>query len=214
MQLSGIPVQLRRYSNDVAEFIDHGVDRAADVVRDTLAKSSWLPEYAKPSPPPPPPVAIVALSRFEQLQDWISRHKILTGVIVVACGTVAFKGYQRSRWLKKTRRAKRAKNGGRTEVVVIAGSPTLPLTKSLSLDLERRGFVVYIVCNATEDESIVHAYARPDIRPLSIDTTDVGLLPYTLIYSMLISVFSPLAPALPSNGSRDICKPLRPPART
>lgn len=118
---------------------------------------------------------VVAMSRFESVQDWVSRHKLLTGVVVVVCGTVVYQGFQRSRSLKKTRRAKKARNGGRAEVVVIAGSPTLPLTKSLSLDMERRGFIVYIVCNAAEDESMVYALARPDIRPLGIDTTDVSI---------------------------------------
>ena len=100
----------------------------------------------------------------------------MTGVIVVVCSTVVIKGYQRTKSLRKVRRAKRARNGGRTEVVVIAGSPNLPLTKSLSLDMERRGFIVYIVCNAAEDEDLVNAFARSDIRPLSIDTTDVGAM--------------------------------------
>ena len=59
--------------------------------------------------------------------------------------------------------------------MVIAGSPTLPLTKSLALDMERRGFIVFIVCNAVEDESMVSNLSRPDIRPLSIDITDVGV---------------------------------------
>ena len=127
----------------------------------------------RPSPPPRAPVVVVATSRLEQFQDWVARHKILTGVIVLACGTVIYKGYQRSRSLRKTRRAKKARNGGRTEVVVIAGSASLPLTKSLALDMERRGFIVHIVCNAAEDESTVSSLSRPDIRPLTIDTTDV-----------------------------------------
>lgn len=59
------------------------------------------------------------------------------------------------------------------DVVVIAGSPALPLTRSLSLDLERKGFVVFIVSNSHEDEMMVQNLARPDIRPLSIDITDV-----------------------------------------
>lgn len=59
-------------------------------------------------------------------------------------------------------------------MVVIAGLATLPLTKSLALDMERRGFIVYVVCNAVEDEDTVSALARPDIRPLTVDTTDVG----------------------------------------
>ncbi|KND91179.1 hypothetical protein TOPH_04100 [Tolypocladium ophioglossoides CBS 100239] len=170
--LSSIPVYLRQYSDVVADFIDHNVDRAAQVVRDTLAASKWIPDSVRPSPPVQPPVVVVAASRLEQMQAWVARHKILTGVVIVVCGTAVFKGYQKSRSLRKTRRAKKARNGGRTEVVVIAGSPTLPLTKSLSLDMERRGFIVYVVCNAAEDEAMVHAFSRPDIRPLTIDTTD------------------------------------------
>lgn len=120
-------------------------------------------------------MAIVSLSRFERLQNWIAEHKILTGAIILTCGTVVYKGYYEGRSMRKTRRARRARNGGRTDVVVIAGSPTLPLTRSLSLDMERRGFIVFIVCNAAEDEGMVQAMKRPDIRPLSIDTTDVSL---------------------------------------
>lgn len=112
-------------------------------------------------------------SAYERLQGWLWRHKILTGVVVLATGTVAYRSYRRSRFCRKTRRAKRARTGGRLEVVVIAGSPALPLTKSLALDLERKGFIVYIVCNAMEDEVLVQALSRPDIRPLSIDITDV-----------------------------------------
>lgn len=169
-------MQLRRYTTDVADFIDQNVDRAADVVRETLASSKWIPDSVRPTPPAKAPVIVAQVSTWQSAQDWVSRHKILTGVIVVVCGTVVFKGYQRTKSLRKVRRAKRARNGGRTEVVVIAGSPNLPLTKSLSLDMERRGFIVYIVCNAAEDEDMVNALARSDIRPLSIDTTDVSAL--------------------------------------
>ncbi|KAM5355540.1 hypothetical protein ACJ41O_002186 [Fusarium nematophilum] len=169
---SAIPAQLRRYSDDVADFIDQNVDRAAGVVRETLASSRWIPDSVRPKPPIKPVETALALSRLERIQAWFGRHKILTGVIVLACGTVVYKGYLENRSSRKKRRAKRARNGGRTEVVVIAGSPTLPLTKSLSLDMERRGFIVYIVCNAAEDESMVHALSKADIRPLSIDTTD------------------------------------------
>lgn len=127
---------------------------------------------------------------MQQIQDWVSRHKILTGVIVVVCGTVVFKGYKKTKSLRKTRRAKKARNGGRTEVIVIAGSPTLPLTKSLSLDMERRGFIVFVVCNAAEDEELVSSYARPDIKPLSIDTTDVSVLSVPLSQQLDASVLT------------------------
>ncbi|PFH57346.1 hypothetical protein XA68_15202 [Ophiocordyceps unilateralis] len=178
--LSGIPVHLRHYSSEAADYVDRSIDRASSSLRDILAASAWIPDSIKPNPVVRPSTsaasaaASAAVSRFELARRWVARHKIVTGLFLVVCGTVAFKGYQdsRRRWPRKVRRAKRARNGGRVDVVVVAGSPTLPLTKSLSLDLEKRGFVVFVVCNAAEDENMVHAFSRPDIRPLTIDTTD------------------------------------------
>ncbi|KFH46420.1 hypothetical protein ACRE_026880 [Hapsidospora chrysogenum ATCC 11550] len=170
--LASVPVLLRQYTDNAADFINIHVDHAAEYLRDTINSHDWIPLTVRSRPPPKPPVAVVAASRLEQVQDWVARHKILTGVIVLACGTLVYKGYRRSLSLRKTRRAKKARNGGRTEVVVLAGSASLPLTKSLALDMERRGFIVYVVCNAAEDESTVSALARQDIRPLTIDTTN------------------------------------------
>ena len=217
LQLSSIPVHLRRYSNDAADFINVHVDQAADYVRETLSSNPWIPSAVRPAPPPKPPVAVIATSRLEQVQDWIARHKILTGVIVFACGTVIYKGYKRSRYLRKTRRAKKARNGGRTEVVVIAGSAALPLTKSLALDMERRGFIVYVVCNAVEDESTVSALARPDIRPLTIDTTDVCShcnQKEMRCAAVLTTLISLLVLAPPSNALLCIYNHHRPPRQT
>ncbi|OTB04771.1 hypothetical protein M426DRAFT_320360 [Hypoxylon sp. CI-4A] len=171
--LSSIPVQLRRYSGDVAEYVDKYVDKFADEVRDTLSSAPWVPDYVRPKPPArPPPVEIVPLSTYERMYDWVARNKILTGAIVVTIGYVTYRTVRATKLLRKTRRARRARNGGRLEVVVIAGSPTLPLTKSLSLDLERRGFIVYVVCSSIEDEVAVQSLSRPDIKPLGIDITD------------------------------------------
>lgn len=75
---------------------------------------------------------------------------------------------------RKKRRAKRAATGARQEVVVIAGSPSEPITKSISLDLERRGFIVYVICNTIEEEVLVQHESRPDIKPLMIDIVDVS----------------------------------------
>ncbi|PHH83287.1 hypothetical protein CDD82_2467 [Ophiocordyceps australis] len=173
--LSSISLDLRRYTDHVADFVDRNVDHAAHLVRETLATSQWVPEAIRPSLPAstaPSRTVAEAASRVECVQAWLARHKLLTSLIVVICGTVAISNYKSNRSFRRARRAKRSRSGGRKEVVVIAGSPTLPLTKSLSLDLDRRGFIVYVVCNAAEDEGMVHAFSRPDIRPLSIDTTD------------------------------------------
>jgi len=45
--------------------------------------------------------------------------------------------------------------------------------KSLSLDLERRGFIVYIVCSDLEEEQQVQGEARADVRALHLDVADV-----------------------------------------
>lgn len=76
---------------------------------------------------------------------------------------------------RKKRRAKRSTSGARQEVVVIAGSPSEPITRSISLDLERRGFIVYVVCNTIEEEVLVQNEARQDIKPLMIDIVDVSV---------------------------------------
>lgn len=130
----------------------------------------------RPKPPAPEPVFIaLPTSAYEKVQNWVSRHKVLTGVIVLTTGVVLYRTYKSTRHARKTRKAKRARSGGRLEVVVVAGSPSLPLTRSLSLDLERKGFIVFVVCNSIEDEMMTQNMARPDIRPLTIDITDVSL---------------------------------------
>lgn len=42
------------------------------------------------------------------------------------------------------------------------------------MDLERRGFIVYVVCNTIEEEVQVQNESRPDIKPLMIDIVDVS----------------------------------------
>lgn len=103
------------------------------------------------------------------------KNKVLTGVIVIAIGGVTYY-IIRKKTNRKKRRAKRAGNGARLEVVVVAGSPSEPITRSISLDLERRGFIVYIVCNTIEEEVLVQNESRPDIKPLMIDIVDVSPL--------------------------------------
>ena len=58
--------------------------------------------------------------------------------------------------------------------MVVAGSPNEPITRSLALDLERRGFVVYIAVNTVEEEQLVRNEARADIHPLNLDIVDVS----------------------------------------
>ncbi|KAL2165362.1 hypothetical protein VTH06DRAFT_660 [Thermothelomyces fergusii] len=170
--LSSLPNNIQEYSRHVADYIDRHVDQVAETLRDALARAQWVPEQFRPPPPPPAPMVMVPASALEKVQDWISKHKILVGIVTVATGVVAYRTYRSTARWRKTRRARRSRSGGRMDVVVVAGSPALPLTRSLSLDMERKGFVVFVVCHSHEDEIMVQNLARPDIRPLTIDITD------------------------------------------
>ncbi|KAH8793192.1 hypothetical protein BGZ57DRAFT_921639 [Hyaloscypha finlandica] len=172
--LSSVPNDIRRYSNDVADYVDKHLEKVANTLREALSSSKWIPENARPRPPPPPPRTATLscpASTYTQIHDWVLKNKILTTVIVIAAGGLTYHIIKRKSNRKK-RRAKRAPNGARVEVVVVAGSPSEPITRSISLDLERRGFIVYIVCNTIEEEVLVQNESRPDIKPLMIDIVD------------------------------------------
>lgn len=54
----------------------------------------------------------------------------------------------------------------------MAGAVANPLTNALYLDLERRGFVVYVVAHTAEDEHFVRNQNRADLLPLPLDLVD------------------------------------------
>ncbi|CAG8978778.1 hypothetical protein HYALB_00011927 [Hymenoscyphus albidus] len=174
--LSSVPNDIKKYSSDVADYVDKHLNHVSNVLRDTLSSSPWIPESARPRPPSPPPRAFPSrvsspASLYERVQHWVSNNKLLTTAIVVAVGGATYYVVTK-RTNRKKRRARRSGSGARVEVVVIAGSPSDPITRSVALDLERRGFIVYVVCNTIEEEMQVRGEARPDIKPLSIDIVD------------------------------------------
>ncbi|SPO07695.1 uncharacterized protein DNG_10390 [Cephalotrichum gorgonifer] len=202
--LSSLPNQIWRYSGDVADFVDGQIEKVADVVRTTLSSSPWIPDNIRPSPPPQNPILIVDASRLGMLQAWVVRNKVVIGVGAVALGLISYRVYKNTRHHRKSRKARRSKrNGGRVEVVVIAGSPDLPLTKSLALDLERKGFMVYIVCGGSEDESCVQNISRPDIRSLTVDVTNPpsATLAIERFAAFLKAPYSPVPRARPDHIS-------------
>lgn len=93
-------------------------------------------------------------------------------VAFIVTGSVGAVVFVRSREQKRKRRARRSPSGARTDVVVVAGAVANPLTSALYLDLERRGFVVYVVANTSEDEHFIRAQSRVDLLPLHIDLVD------------------------------------------
>ncbi|MCJ1226110.1 hypothetical protein MMC12_002759, partial [Toensbergia leucococca] len=168
--LSAIPNDVKRYSDEIAEAIERHIEHIAASLRGAIQTSPWLPESIKQAPPPPPRyIPQVPLGYLEHAQDWISRHRAVTAAVLAFVGTGTFILWRRQRSYHKKRRARRAENGSRSEVIVLAGSPHSPLTRSLSLDLERRGFIIYIPISTLSEEQLVRSESRADIRPLQLD---------------------------------------------
>jgi hypothetical protein len=174
--LSAVPNDVKRFSGDVADYVDKHIESVARTLRETLSSSPWIPESARPKPPPRPPAAlkVVPVGLYDRVQNWIWTHKVFCGTTVLGLGVATFYAYRQRRSYGKKRRAKRASNGARIEVVVIAGPINEPIVRSLALDLERRGFIVFIVCSDVQEEVMVQNEARSDIRPLTIDFSDVS----------------------------------------
>jgi hypothetical protein len=57
---------------------------------------------------------------------------------------------------------------------VITGVTTDPLTRSLALDLERRGFVVFCAVPPASD-SLIEQEGKQDLRALPLDIPEVYL---------------------------------------
>ena len=157
--------------------IDRHFEMVVASLRDTLKNTPWLPDSMKPPvaplrrmrPPPPSP------GYLDRVQVWISRNRAITAAIVAFLGTGTFIIWHRRRLYRQKRRARRAANGAKSEVIVLAGSPHSPLTRTLSLDLERRGFIVYIPASTLSEESAIKSESRPDIHPLHLDMTSVSV---------------------------------------
>ena len=168
--------------NHVADAIDSYVSAISDHLREVMGPTSWIPDSVKSSgsvipswqPPPPPPPSLLELT-----QRWISRNRAVSAAVVSFIGTGAFLIWRQRRLYRMKRRAKRAGDGGKMEVIVLAGSSHSPLASSLALDLDRRGFIVYITVSSHAEEEAVKTLQgkgihQTSIYPLFIDLTSVS----------------------------------------
>jgi hypothetical protein len=174
--LNSVPRHIQRLSDDIANYVEVHVDKVAAALRESLSAVEWIPEAVRPKAPPksPAPMEIVPVGLCTRVYDWVLKNKILTGTFVIGFGASIFLVQRRKALYCKKRRAKRASNGARLEVVVIAGSISEPIVRSLALDLERRGFIVFVVCDDVQEELLVQNEARGDIRPLTIDVSEAS----------------------------------------
>lgn len=163
-------LQAARQYNDTAEVIERHFESVADQIRD------WIPRRGQFAAPPPPPRRLPPVSYLSSLQTWALKHRAVSAGLVAFFGTGAVYLFLQSRSYKQRRRAKRTAHGARTEVVVLAGSAMSPLTTALALDLERRGYVVYVVTNSPEDIQHVRSQSRVDVLPFNLDLVHVSTL--------------------------------------
>ncbi|KXL47282.1 hypothetical protein M433DRAFT_159797 [Acidomyces richmondensis BFW] len=158
----------RKQFNEIADDVERHFESVAGQLRE------WMPENSLLSRPPPPPKRLPPPTAFQIVQRWINRHRAVTAAAVafLVTGSIGALVYIKSQNHKRKRRAKRSSSGARTEVVVVVGAVANPLTSALYLDLERRGFVVYVVVNTAEDEQYIRSQSRIDLLPLHLDLVD------------------------------------------
>ncbi|KAF3164528.1 hypothetical protein TWF788_001129 [Orbilia oligospora] len=193
---------IRYHTSNMMDQADKHFESMATTIRQKANDTSWLPQFPhRKAPPPPPPAAPIIIrdngKGLGVVWTWVKEHKWLVAglvVVVVGGGVLVVK---RKRQRVRRRKALKAGNGARKEVVVIHGQPHDPIVKSTAHDLERRGFVVYIAVSSHEDELVVLAEGKTDIKPLQIDILD------TLSARASISRFSSYlkSPVIPFQGA-------------
>ena len=176
LQLASVPQDISHYGNRIADYIEQHSNHIAHEIRDVLENATWLPDSVRPlkqqaghyfSRTPPPPRGV-----YEKTIAWISNNRTAIAVIAAFAGTTFVLVHRRRKAHARRRRAKKFANGAKKEMVVLACSSFHdPLTKSLALDLERRGYIVYVTVASTEEDSLVQSEAKPDIRSLWMDLT-------------------------------------------
>lgn len=202
---------MAHYGSRIADYVDKHANSIASDIRDAIDKASWIPDSLRPprssnaggssqffAPrPPPPPQGI-----WEKTTSWVSRNRTAIAVVVAFAGTTIYLVHRRKKAHARKRRARKQPNGAKKEIVVLACSTFHDaLTRSLALDLERRGYVVYVTVSSTEEDSLVQQEAKPDLRPLWIDLTSTVPNPAVDVHPNLEPIRDMLAKASPSSRS-------------
>ena len=117
-KLASIPHDVRKYSLLVADEIDRHIDSAATVLRDTLSEQSWLPQSVRPSPRTWEDIGQAqSQSLSDRLQNWVIRNQAWAAAITAFVGTGCVLFYGSRKLHGKRRKARKAGNGARKEIV-------------------------------------------------------------------------------------------------
>lgn len=170
-QMASSGQDLANMVESVADAIDRHMEAIFVSVRSTLESSQWVPDAIKPPQRPTP--TPIPLSVLQRGQKWADENRAITAAICAFVGTGAFLAWRRRRMSRLRRKARKGSQGNRTEAVVLAGSPHSLLTRSLAQDLEKRGFIVFVVTDTLADEQVVRGEGKTDIHPLNLDLSSV-----------------------------------------
>lgn len=117
-QLSNITWYLRSNIFFVADVIDKQADAAATVIRELASNSTWVPEAVRPVPRPTRiPARIAEKAASGGIVAWVKENKWAVGMVVGTAVGIGGYVYAQGRKGGKKRRARKASDGGRKEVV-------------------------------------------------------------------------------------------------
>jgi Fungal family of unknown function (DUF1776) len=202
--LASVPSDIASYGSRIADYIEKHSTTLATELRDAIDSATWIPDLMRP------PVRSVshkfsapALPEglFAQTTVWISKNRTVVAVVLACATTTAILIHRRKRAYTRKRRARRDRNGKKKEIVVLACSSLHnPLTRSLALDLDRRGYIVYITVSSTEEDSLVQSESKWDIRPLWMDLTSSVPNPGLDIHPNLEPIYQLIRPSSRSSS--------------
>jgi hypothetical protein len=115
MKLAEYSKDIRNFTGSIWDATDAHFAHVAGYIKKSLPEG-WLPERARPRPPPPAPHLIHSPYLY-RLQDWVSRNRAITAAVIAFVGTGGFLVWRERKKYNRKRRAARASNGARREVV-------------------------------------------------------------------------------------------------
>ncbi|WLF79169.1 hypothetical protein PVL30_002920 [Lodderomyces elongisporus] len=117
---------------------------------------------------------------FSRLLNKIYRNKVRSFAILgIGIGIGGYVGY--TYFLKpqsypeiRKRRVPKLANGARRDAVLLIGSPTEPLTRAIALDMERRGFIVFLtMLDSTDSKYVLSHPFNEEIQMVDFFTKSV-----------------------------------------
>lgn len=137
----------------------------------------------KPRAPPPVPAPF-----YSRAASWAREHRWLVLAVGTVTGAVAVRlvTLKMRQHTARRRRAPRAANGARREAVLMVGATADAIGKSLTLDLERRGYgmltqsywpltfeVLFCVVSNSHEHDVLEQEGRNHLHVLNLDAQNV-----------------------------------------